>query len=178
MKLLADFFPIVVFVVAYFVSDSIFVATVWLMAATSLYLAIGWFFFRRLDRIYFFTFLLLLIFGGATLILRDPRLIQLKPTIATWLMAIIFYASNFIGRKPLIEKVLGSRMELPSLAWRRLTEMWAVFFLVSGAVNLFVVMSFSEAFWVSFKLYGQLILTLIFIVIQGIYVSLRMKTAR
>ena len=177
MKLLADFFPIVVFVIAYFVSSSIFVATIWLIAATSLHLAIGWFFFHHLDRVYFFTFLLLLLFGGATLIFREPRLIQLKPTIATWLMAVVFYASNFIGKKPLIERLLGAKLSLPSLAWRRLTEMWAAFFLVSGAANLFVMMSFSEAFWVSFKLYGQLALTLIFLVIQGIYVSRRIKTA-
>ena len=177
MKLIAEFLPIVVFVTAYFISGSIFVATAWLMAATALYLAINWFFFHRLDKLYFFTFILLLLFGAATLIFREPRLIQWKPTIATWLMAVIFYASSFIGKKTLLERLLGGKLALDSLAWRRLTEMWTAFFLFSGAANLVVFMNFSEAFWVSFKLYGQLSLTLVFVLIQGIYISRKMRTA-
>lgn len=177
MKLFAEFFPILVFVGVYFISRDIFLATIWLMAATALYLAVNWFFFHRLDKIYFFTFCLLLFFGAATLIFREPRFIQWKPTIATWLMALIFYGSLYIGKRSLIERLLRSKLSLPSYAWRRLTEMWTGFFILSGAVNLFVVMNFSESTWVSFKLYGQLGLTLVFVILQGIYISRKVSSA-
>ena len=175
--MLAEIFPIMVFVGVYFVSRDIFLATIWLMAATALYLAINWFFFRRLDKIYFFTFCLLLIFGAATLIFREPRFIQWKPTIATWLMAFFFYASLYIGKKPLIERLLESKFDLPAHAWRRLTEMWTGFFLLSGAANLFVALTYDESTWVSFKLYGGLTLTLLFVILQGIYISRFMRSA-
>lgn len=171
MKLLLDFIPIIAFVGAYFISRDIYIATSWLIGGSALLVVGNWFIFRKVDKMHLFTFILLVLFGGATLLLHDPRLIQWKPTIATWALATVFLASKFVGKKPLIERMLGSKLQLPTQAWLRLTDMWAVFFFVSGAINLWVFTQFSESTWVAFKLYGQLSITLIFIIVQGFYIS-------
>ncbi len=171
MKLFLDFLPIIAFVTAYFISSDIYTATAWLIGGSAVLVAGNWFMFRKVDKMHLFTFILLLLFGGATLLLRDPRLIQWKPTIATWVLALLFFGSKFIGNESIIERLLGKKITLPTKAWSRLTDMWALFFFVSGAANLWVFTQYSMSSWVAFKLYGQLGLTLVFIVIQGIYIS-------
>ena len=177
MKALIDFLPVVVFVVAYVLSGSIFVATAWILAASAAQLTLTWLIWRKFEKIHLFTFGVLLIFGAATLILRDPRFIQWKPTIATWCLAVGFYASTRIGKKPVMERLLGTKMTLPGEVWKNLTVFWSLFFLVSGGANLYVFMNYTESFWVYFKLYGQLGLTLIFLILQSIYISRKVKAA-
>ena len=135
----------------------------------------NWLVFRKVDKMHLFTFILLIIFGGAALLFREPLLIKWKPTIANWVLGIVCFGSKYIGKDPLVEKLLGSKIELPSKNWRRLTDLWAGFFFVSGAANLFVFTQFSESTWVAFKLYGQLGLTIVFIIIQGIYIATSQK---
>ena len=177
MKTLIDFLPVIVFVAVYAISGDIFTATLWLLVATAAQLTTTWLMWRRFDKVHLFTFGLLALFGAATLILREPRFIQWKPTIATWCLALAFYGSTVIGKKSIMERILGGRMQTSPEVWITLTRLWAVFFIVSGAANLYVVMNYSEAFWVYFKLYGQLGLTVVFLILQTIYISRKIKTA-
>jgi intracellular septation protein len=112
-----------------------------------------------------------LIFGSITLILRNALFIQWKPTILNWLFAVAFLASGFIGKQTLIERMMSHAIELPAAMWRRLNLMWVGNFSFLGAANIYVVYNFSEAFWVNFKLYGMLGLTLLMALVQGIWIA-------
>jgi len=103
--------------------------------------------------------------------LKDELFIKWKPTVLNWLFGIAFLASQFFGKRTLIERMLGTQIELPGLVWRRLNLGWTFFFVAMGGVNLFVVYHFSTETWVNFKLFGLLGLTFLFVVAQSIYLS-------
>jgi len=138
MKLLADFFPVVLFFVAYKLSG-IYVATLVAIAASAILIAWVRIRHKRTERMHLITLGLLVIFGGLTLALRDPIFVMWKPTLVNWLFAIAFLGSQFIGQKPLVERMMSQAIDVPALIWRRLNLAWTGFFLFSGLVNLYVV---------------------------------------
>jgi intracellular septation protein len=166
MQLLFDFFPVIAFFIAYKLTD-IYVATGVIIVAVIVQTAVQWIRFRKVSPMSLISGALVLIFGALTLIIHDKSFIQWKVTIVNWLFAIGFIASQFIGERPLIERMLGDNMPLERPLWRRLNWAWAGFFLLLGAVNLFVAWNFSESVWVDFKLFGVLGLTLLFALLQG-----------
>ncbi len=170
MKQLIDLWPVLLFFVTYQWS-TIYTATAVLMAAVSLNSAVIWWQHRQLTPMQWTTLLLVVLFGGATLLLHDPRFIQWKPTLLNGLMAIAFAGSHFIGEKPLIRRLLDSQISLPQPLWSRLSLAWIGFFLFSGLLNLFVAYNFDEATWVSFKLFGLLGLTLLFVILQSLWLA-------
>ena len=111
------------------------------------------------------------IFGGVTLWFRDPIFIQWKPTIFNWTLALVFLLTHFFSEKNLIERALGSQLELPSDAWKKLNLLWIGNFLLVGALNIFVVLNFSESLWVSYKLYSAIGFTLLLAVLTVILVG-------
>jgi len=178
MQLLVDFLPIIVFFAVYQIygavvstDDAMFAATIAIMVVMSIQITVQWYRTRTVNRIMLVSGVLVLIFGGITLALRDARFLQWKVTVLNWLLAIGFLASHFFGKKTLVEKFLGEAVALPQAIWRRLNILWVANFALIGAINLYVAYNFSEATWVSFKLYGLLGLTLLMAVIQGIYIS-------
>ncbi len=138
MKLLFDLFPVILFFVAYKLFG-IYVATTVAIAASAV--QVLWVRLRRgrTERMHLATLALLVIFGGMTLALRDPTFVMWKPTIVNWLFALVFLASQWLGDKPLIQRMMGHAVAVPDSIWRRLNLAWAVFFIVSGLVNLYVV---------------------------------------
>lgn len=178
MQLIVDFLPIIVFFAVYkgygtFVSaeDAIFPATAAIMIAMTIQITVQWIRKRTVNKMLLASGILVLIFGGITLALRNALFIQWKPTILNWLFALAFLASQFIGDKTLIERILGEAIELPAAIWRRLNFMWIANFSLLGAANIYVVYHYSEATWVNFKLYGMLGLTLLVGLIQGIWIA-------
>ena len=174
MKLLFDFLPIVLFFVAYKLTD-IYVATGVLIVVTLI--QTGWIWLRqhRVEKLPLITAGLVLVLGGATLALHDPVFVKWKPTVVNWLFAVAFVASRFIGRKPLLERMMGGQLELPAPVWVRLTFAWAIFFFAMGLANLYVAFTFDENTWVNFKLFGMLGLTLVFVLAQAAYMSRHLK---
>lgn len=170
MKLLYDFFPIVLFFVAYKAYD-IYVATAVAIAAAFLQNGLFWWKHRRFERMHVVSLGLIALLGGLTLLLRDNTFIMWKPTVINWLFAAVFAGSHLIGKKTLVQRMLGGQIELPGPVWTRLNLSWVAFFLVSGAANLYVAYHFSEAAWVNFKLFGLLGLTLLFLVLQAVYLA-------
>jgi intracellular septation protein len=175
MKLLFDFLPILLFFIAYKLAD-IYVATGVLIVATLAQVGWIWLRQRQVEKMPLFTAALVLALGGATLILHDPVFVKWKPTVVNWLFAAVFLGSRFIGRKTLLERMVGGQLELPAPVWVKLTLAWAGFFLVMGAANLYVAFTFSENTWVNFKLFGLLGLTLVFVLAQAFYMSRHLKT--
>jgi intracellular septation protein len=138
MKLLADFFPVILFFAAYKLYG-IYAATVVAIAASALQVAWIRIRHKRTERTHLIMLALLLVFGGLTLALRDPIFVMWKPTIVNWLFAAAFLGSQFIGERPLVERMMGQAIEVPGKIWRRLNLAWIGFFVFSGLANLYVV---------------------------------------
>lgn len=171
MKLLLDFFPIIIFFGVYKYTGDIIMATAILIPATLLQILYTWIKEHRIEKMQLVTLLLVIVMGGATVIFQDKTFIQWKPTVVNWLFGAAFLGSHFIGEKTIIERIMSANIELPKHVWKTLNSAWVFFFLLMGAINLIVAYNFSEEIWVNFKLFGMLGLTVIFIVIQGLYMS-------
>lgn len=171
MAFLFDFLPILLFFLAY-KWKGIFVATAVIIVATLIQVAVQWARTRTVKPMHLITAVLVLVFGGITLLLGDEEWIKWKVTVVNWLLAAILLASAFVGtRKTAIERLLGTEIDLPAVVWRRLNAMWIGFFVVLGAINLYVMHYFSTDTWVDFKFYGVLGLTLLFALVQGFYLA-------
>ena len=179
-----ELFPIILFFVAYqydgstihvgtwsYYFDGIFSATSILIAATAVQIAISATLRGRIERREVWTLLAVGVFGGITLWFRDPSFIQWKPTIFNWTLALIFLAAHFFSEKNLIERTLGSQLDLPSHAWKKLNFLWIGNFIVVGALNIFVALNFSESLWVSYKLYSAIGFTILLVTLTIIIVS-------
>jgi intracellular septation protein len=174
MQLFIDYIPIVIFIVAYFYKD-IFFATGVLMAAMPIVLLLQWIATRKLNKIYLASTILVLLLGSATLFYRNATFLYWKPTVLNWAIAAVFLGSQWVGEKTIAQRMLGSAAELSRAQWLRLNQIWVGFFLVAGGVNLFVAYNFSEAFWVKFKLFGMLGLTLVFVIVQTAWLTVATK---
>ena len=171
MQLLVDYIPLVVFILAYFYQD-IFFATGMLMVAMPVVLALQWLMTKKINKIYMASTVLVLVLGGATLAFKNPTFLYWKPTVLNWLIAIVFLGSQWIGDKTVVQRMLENAAELSADQWVRLNQIWVVFFSIVGGINIYVAYNFSEAFWVKFKLFGMLGLTLIFVIIQSVWLTL------
>ena len=170
MQLLFDFFPVIAFFVAYKFAD-IYVATGVIIVAVLIQTGIQWIRQRRLNTMHLTSAVLVLVFGGLTLAVHDDEFIKWKPTVLNWLFALAFLASQFIGDEPVVQRLLKANITLDRPLWIRLNLMWVVFFVLMGAVNLWVAFSFDENTWVNFKLFGMLGLTLVFVLLQGFWLA-------
>ena len=174
MKLILDFFPIVIFFVVYKTTGDLITATAVLIPATMLQMAYTWWSTKRIEKMQLITLIMVVFFGGMTVILKDPIFIKWKPSVVNWLFAVVFFGSQFIGNKPVVQRLMESGVQLPHNAWRGLNMAWVVFFGAMGVINLYVAFNFSEETWVNFKLFGMLGLTIVFIVAQGVYMAKHM----
>lgn len=170
MKLLFDFFPIILFFIAAKVYD-IYVATAVAIAASVIQVAYLYFRNGRVEKMHLITLAAIVILGGSTLLLQDEQFIKWKPSVVNWLFAVVFIGSQFIGDKPIIQRMMGNSFTLPNTMWTKLNLIWAAFFIFLGLINLYVAYNFDTDTWVDFKLFGMLGLTLVFIILQTIYIS-------
>jgi len=170
MKLFFDLFPIVLFFAA-FKLQGIFVATAVAIAATVAQIA--WMKFRhgKVNMMLWVSFVIIAVFGGATLILHDETFIKWKPTILYWLFSAILLGSNAVFNKNLMRALMQEKIALPVHVWNRLNLAWSLFFAVLGFINLYIAFTYSTDSWVNFKLFGFTGLMLTFIVGQGLWLS-------
>src|SRR5262245_49305028 len=159
-------FPLVLFFIAWSLYD-IFMATAVAIGATVAQVAWMWLRHRRVDNMLWATLAIMVVFGGATLALRDPTFIKLKPTVLYWAFAGALLGYQALAGKNLIRLLMEKSMTLPDVVWRKLNLSWAGFFLAMGALNLYVAYTFSEAIWVQFKVFGGIGLMLAFVVLQA-----------
>jgi intracellular septation protein len=123
------------------------------------------------------TFAIFLVFGGATIYFHDDTFIKLKPTVLYWVFAIALLAAERVAGRNLMQAALEpAGIQLTKAHWRRLNYAWMVFFILVGALNLFVAFRLSRDIWVSFKSFGLTGLTLAFAVIQSIFLARFMET--
>lgn len=170
MKLLFDFLPVLLFFIAYKFSG-IYVATGVAMVAVVLQSGWLWLRNRKLETSQLAVLILIVVLGALTLVFNNPDFIKWKPTLVNWMFGIALAGSMVVSERNLLQRLLDEKITLPSTVWRRLSLAWTGFFLFSGALNLFVAYRFSLDTWVNFKLYGLLGLTLIFAVLQALYIA-------
>ena len=183
MKLLFDFFPVLLFFVAYKMWG-IYAATVAAIVAAVVQVGFTWLRHRKVEKTHLITLALIVVLGGATLLLHDNRFIMWKPTLVNWLFATAFLGSQFIGKKNLVERMMGHQIQLPAPVWTRLNFSWITFFILMGLANLYVAFYYApemdpaqrEAIWVNFKLFGMMGLTLAFVVAQAFYLARHVRT--
>jgi intracellular septation protein len=205
MKQLFDFFPIVLFFILYkfyldlpdeFIlginnvipmmrltpgeaSDAIYLATLAAIVATVVQVVLSAVIVKKVEKMPLITLVLLLVFGGATLALKDPLFIQWKPTAINWLFGFVFLGSQFIGEKPLVQRMMAQAIEIEDpRIWQQLNLAWVGFFLVAGIANLIVApeidpfgFQFSEDTWVDFKLFGLMGMTITFVIAQAFFLA-------
>ena len=205
MKQLFDFFPILLFFVLYKFyldlpdelilgvnawiplmeltpgesTDAIYLATLAAILVTLIQVVLAAIVVKKVEKMPLITLALLVVFGGATLALKDPLFIQWKPTAINWLFALVFLGSHLIGDKPLIQRMMGHAIEIrEQRVWGQLNLAWVGFFIVAGIANLVVApeidplgLQFSEDTWVDFKLFGLMGMTIAFVVAQAIYLA-------
>ena len=174
MQFLTEYIPIIIFIIAYF-NGGIFFATKALMVAMPIGFLMQWIVTKKINKIYLGSTLLVIVLGAATIFFKNPTFLYWKPTVLNWLIALVFLGSQFIGEEPIIKRMLKQAAVLKKNQWNKLNLMWVVFFLFSGTINIYVAYNYPEEFWVKFKLFGLLGITLIFIIIQSIWLNIVIK---
>jgi intracellular septation protein len=203
MKLLFDLFPVIAFFATYVVAKrapetSASLATTLLgglgaggdvlqsqaplllataVAIVATFAQVSWLLARgkRVDKMLWISLVIIVVMGGATLLLRDPTFIKWKPTALYWVFAAVLVGSEWLFKRNLIRAMMGGQIALPDAAWSRLNLSWVGFFVLMGGLNLYVAYTFSESTWVNFKLFGGIGLMLAFVLAQAVYLSRYME---
>jgi len=170
MKLLFDFFPILLFFVCYKFLG-IYFATGVAMAASLLQVIFHRLIHLKYEKLHLISLALIMILGGATLFFHNPWFIKWKPTGIYWLSSLALFSSAFIGKKNIIQKMMEENIKLPKKIWNRLNAAWGFFFVIMGALNLYVAYNYDTDSWVNFKLFGGAGFTLLFVFFQAIYLT-------
>ncbi|MBI2509024.1 MAG: septation protein A [Betaproteobacteria bacterium] len=175
MKFLFDIFPVVLFFIAFKLFD-IYVATSVAIVAT--FVQIGWLRLRgrKIENMLWVSLGVIVVFGGATLVLQDETFIKWKPTVLYWLFGAALLIADAGFRKNLIRAMMEKQMVLPDLVWRKLLLSWVGFFVLMGVLNLYVAFNFSTDTWVNFKLFGGMGLMLAFVVLQALMLAKHVDT--
>jgi len=164
LKLVLDLGPLVLF----FFANSrygIFVATATFMIAVLVALLVSYVLTRHLPIMPVVTAIIVVIFGGLTLILHDATFIKVKPTIIYALFGAVLIG-GLLFNKPLLGVVFDSLFNLTEEGWRKLTLRWALFFLLLAVLNEIVWRNTSTNVWVDFKVFGVVPLTFVFGALQ------------
>ena len=170
MKLLIDFFPILLFFGAFKIWG-IFVATTVAIVATLLQLAWMRYSTGRTEPMQWLSLGVIFVFGGATLIAQDETFIKWKPTVLYWAMGGALLVGQVFFRRNWLQSLMKSQMTLPDHAWRVMLWSWCGFFAVMGVLNIWVAYHFDTDTWVNFKLFGGMGLMLVFVLAQAMYLG-------
>jgi intracellular septation protein len=175
MQYLFDFFPIILFFTTFKVTQSIILATSIAIPAT--FVQLIWHRWKngKYNKTHIVSFFSILILGGATIFLKNELFIKWKPTVVYWLLAIIVWASQLFGKKPIIRRLIENNVELPNKIWQTLNLSCGLFFTLMGVANVYIMYNYDTDTWVNFKLFGTLGLTLCFILIQGVIMAKHVK---
>ena len=169
MKQIVEFIPIALFVAVFFYFDDIYLATMVLMAGVCLQIGYEYATTHKVAKMTQVIFWVAMIFGSATVLLRDEIFLLWKPTVVNWLFSLALLAGLVFAKENPLQKMLGEQLALPPHVWRNLTIGWTFGFFLAGALNLIVAFNFSLEFWVSYKLFGGFGITLIYTIATMVY---------
>ena len=168
MQILADYFPLILFFLA-FKWQGIMVATA--VAIVASVCQIAWFKWKgKVSVVHWLSFGIIVVFGGATLLLQDEVFIKWKPTVLYGAFCAVLAGGKLLFGKDLLAYVLKD-LVLPPAVWTRVTWSWIAFFAAMGVLNWYVAFHFSTDTWVNFKVWGGIGLFLLFAVVQGLFLA-------
>lgn len=173
--MLFEFFPLLLFLGTLILKD-IYAAVAVLMVAMPIGLAIKTIRNGKLDRMYLWSTVFAVIFGGLTLYFRNPYFTYWKPTVFYWAVGSAFLVSTWAGDKPLAQRFFGlveglDLEKIEAAQWRKLNLTWVAFFAVMGALNIYVAYNYTEKTWATFKVFGLMGLSFIFIFAQTLWIA-------
>lgn len=175
-KFLFDLFPLILFFIAFRFAD-IYTATAVAIAAgvvQFLWLKLRG---KTIETMHWINLSVILVFGGATLFFQNDAFIKWKPTVLYWVFACALLGGRLFFKRNIMQQLMGGQIDLPTAAWEKLNVSWAAFFLFCGALNLYVAFSgqFTESQWVSFKVFGLMLLMVVFVIGQSFWLGRHMK---
>ncbi|OCG19990.1 MULTISPECIES: inner membrane-spanning protein YciB [unclassified Gilliamella] len=174
MKQLLNFIPLVFFFVFLTMYD-VFVGVQALMIAATVCFLIILMLYRKIDKVELISYLMIMIFGGFTLYMRDPNIIKWKVTIINFLFATTLLVSQFIFKKNLLQKMLGKEIQLDINSWNKLNLLWIFFFTLCGAISLGATYYTTDDFFWKFKVFILPGASLLLSLISGIYIYKNMN---
>jgi intracellular septation protein len=151
-----------------------------LMATMVLVLATIWLRTRKLPPVLTGSTALVLVMGTATLILRNARFIQWKPSVFLWALAVAFLVSSFVGRQPLAQRALQSALgdqQFTRATWLKVNAAWVGFCVLAGIANILVAYGLSESAWVKFKIFGLSGAMFVFLMAQMFWLNARARNS-
>jgi len=167
LKFVTDFGPLVIFLTFYYNNDkNLNVAIPPFIVATLIALAIVWLIEKKIPMVPLLGGIFITLFGGLTIYFDNPIFIYIKPTIINILFGLTLIFGKFFSKEPLLKKMLGNSMKMTNDGWKILNNRWVYFFFSLAILNEIVWRTQSEEFWINFKVWGILPLTLIFTAFQ------------
>jgi intracellular septation protein len=176
MKFLFEMFPIILFFAAY-KFKGIYVATAVAIAASIIQISYTYYKNKKVEKPMIISLVIIIIFGGATLLVHNELFIKWKPTVLYWIFAAALLIGRYVFNKNFIQSMLQKQITVPLHVWEKLNTSWAVFFAAVGGLNIYIAYHFSTDIWVNFKLFGIFGCMLIFVIIQSIILAPHMKDA-
>ena len=175
MNMLFEFFPLLLFLGTLILKD-IYAAVIVLMVAMPIGLIAKTISNGKLDKMYFWSTVFALFFGALTLYFHNPYFTYWKPTAFYWAVAVAFLVSTWVGEKPLAQRFFGlveglNLEKVSKTQWTRLNYVWVLFFAVAGILNVYVAYNYSEKTWGTFKVFGLMALTFVFMLAQTLWIA-------
>ena len=167
IKFLTDFGPLLIFFIVYKKNgNDLSVAIPPLIVATLISACIVYFIEKKIPFVPLMGAVLVSTFGGLTLYFKNPIFIYIKPTIINILFAIILLVGRYIFNQNFLKVLLNQAFKMDEIGWNKLNDRWAYFFLFLALLNEVIWRTQTESFWVNFKVWGMLPLTIIFTAAQ------------
>jgi len=167
VKFATDFGPLAIFFYYYYSNDkNLSVAIPPLIVATLIALVIVWFLEKKIPMMPLISGILITFFGGLTIYFKDPVFIYIKPTIINFLFALALFFGKYFTKEPVLKKVMGKSISLTNIGWELLNKRWMYFFFFLAILNECIWRTQTEEFWVNFKVWGMLPITLAFTISQ------------
>ena len=166
MKQLFEFFPLIVFFVVYYKSDKdLYLSITAVIIATLISLVALYIKERKISTMMLVSTVILVVFGGLSIFLKNDIFFKMKPTIINALFAIILIGSTFFN-KPVLKMLLNSSMKLTDQGWSLMNKLWSGFFIFLALLNEIVWRTQTTDVWVNFKVFGIMGITIIFTIVQ------------
>lgn len=169
-----EMFPLIGFFLSYYLTKNLYIATMVCIIASWLQVILSKILYKKVNKNTWISTILITIFGGLTVALHNKTFVMLKPTMLYWIFGVTMFISAKMGKNG-IKLLLQEQIQLEERVWQQVNYLWIGFFLIMGALNLFIAFNFSEYIWVQFKVFGGLALMLVFTAITGIFIYLKSK---
>lgn len=170
MQYSLQFLPLIIFYACYQLGDLFIAAFGMALSSSAIYLY-QWLKTKKHHKLDLITLIFIWIFATSSFLLQNDSIFKWKPTAVFWLFSLTLTINQLLKKDNLVEWMLADKISVTKEIWSNLDWIFAGFFFIMGSINIFVLFNFDTATWVNYKLFGSLILTFIFLIVIGTYLS-------